>query len=100
MIRGGALPRLAECRHCHEPIRFVRMPSGRNMPVNPQPTKTASYGHVAAALRGYTLTGYVITADRREGDPRFPYRFTPHYSTCEAKKKHPTPSPAPDPALF
>lgn len=100
-IREGVLPRLAECRDCAEPIRFVQMlSSGRNMPVNPQPTKDARYGSVAASLRAGGLIGYVISADRREGDPRYPYRFTPHYVTCEAKKKATPPIPAPDAPLF
>lgn len=96
----GTLPKLAECRDCAEPIRFVRMPSGRNMPVNPNPGHDTRHGLVAAGLRAHTLTGYVITADRLGGDPRYPYRFTPHYVTCEAKKKHTPPTPAPDPGLF
>lgn len=103
MIRGANLPRLAECRDCAEPIRFVRMATtGRNMPVNPAPITDGTTNHtgVAAGLRGNTLHGYVITPDRLAGDPRFPYRFTPHYATCEAKKSKPTPKPVEDPALF
>ncbi len=95
-----SLPKLAECRDCAEPIRFVQMPSGRNMPVNPAPIHESRYGLVAAGLRRFTLSGYVISGDRREGDPRYPYRFTPHYVTCAAKQKHTPPTPAPDAPLF
>lgn len=96
MIPGAALPRLAECRDCQEPIRFVLMPSGRNMPINPKPSRD---GTVAARLRRNTLDGYVITADRPAGDLRYPYRFTPHYVTCSERTTPPTPEPA-DKPLF
>jgi hypothetical protein len=99
MIPGATLPRLAECRDCHEPIRFVKMETtGRNMPVNPLTNKSNNPGAVAASLRGSTMVGYVITLER-PGDLRYPHRFTPHYATC---RKHSTapPTPAADTPLF
>lgn len=100
------LPRLGECRDCHDPIRFVKLDTGRLMPVNPKPGAT---GSVCARLviaplgsvEGKELRGYVIAKDR-PADPTWPYRFVPHPATCPERKpsKPTTPTPAPDPALF
>lgn len=94
------LPRLAECRECTAPIRFVRMDqTGRPMPVDPAPSP--EHGTIAARLRatpkGRALEGYVISSDRH-GAPTHPYRFVPHYATCEARKPAPKkPVPAEEP---
>lgn len=98
--RRDGLPRLSECRDCHDPIRFVRMPSGKSMPVNPSPNPTS--GTVAARLMGGVLVGFVITTDRRPG-PLDSLRFVPHASTCEERTRttsSTTPTPAADVPLF
>jgi hypothetical protein len=103
MMPGSSLPKLAECRDCHEPIRFVRMAdTGRALPVNPQPDpQITGHGTVAARLAGGQLVGFVTTRDRLAGYTH-PYRFRPHFATCEARaKKKSTPTPSePDQALF
>lgn len=100
------LPPLAECRDCHEPIRFVTMPPGpngtppRRMPVNPKPNDTGTV--VTQRQRGplgITLAGYVVSKRRRQ-EAAYPLRFTPHHATCEAHQGAPTPEREPDPALF
>lgn len=97
--KGTGLPPLAECRSCHDPIRFVRMDeSGRAMPVNPAP-HTDGTGNVAARLRAGSLTGFVISKDRLPG-PGEAYRFTAHYATCEAERPKTTPAAEPPPSLF
>lgn len=105
MTAGGDLPRLSECRVCHDPIRFVQLDSGKAMPVNPKPNHD---GNVCARLvmaissahHGKELRGYVVTAARKP-DPTW-LRFTPHYATCSDRPRaaDPKPAPAPDPALF
>lgn len=89
---------LAECRGCHLPIRFVRLDTGKALPVNPRPNDA---GNVAARIQGGRLTGFVISRDHRPG-PLDPFRFMPHHATCEAlaKKKPSTPPTEPEPALF
>lgn len=94
------LPRLSECRDCRLPIRFVRMPSGKAMPVNPLPDR--EHGSVAAHLMGGALVGFVITPDRRPG-PLDPFRFVPHAASCEERTRSTsstTPTPAADEPLF
>ncbi len=94
------LPRPSECRNCQDPIRFVKLNTGSALPVNPKPGET---GNVAAGLYQGRLVGYVLSA---ENGPRasHPYRFVPHYATCEhelARKRKPTaPAVEPDPSLF
>lgn len=88
--------RLGECRDCAEPIRFVRLPTGRLIPVNPR-ENTA--GNVAASLSGTDLVGFVISKDHRPG-PLTPYRFMPHVVTCSERKPSTQPTTPADPALF
>ncbi len=94
--RGPKLPKMSDCRGCHEPIRFVKLDTGKALPVNPQPDPR---GNVAAHLAGGSLHGFVISRDRLPG-ARDPFRFVPHYATCEDVKKPPKRDPAPDPYLF
>lgn len=96
-VRAATLRRvrLGECRDCGDPIRFVRLPTGRLMPVNPR-ENTA--GNVAASISGNDLVGFVIAKDHRPG-PLTPYRFMPHAATCPEKKPSKPPT-EPDPALF
>lgn len=90
------LPRPSDCRECGEPIRFVRLNTGKAMPVNPLPTPE---GNVAARLAAGRLTGFVISRDRLPG-PLDPYRFRAHYATCTVHHRPAKPKPAPDPVLF
>lgn len=101
------LPRLAECRSCHDPIRFVRMrDTGRALPVNPRP---GADGNVSAHLVAGQLVGHVLSANRPPS-PIDTYRFIAHYATCSAARPEgpaaePTTTPAaaePDaaPGLF
>lgn len=86
---------LAECRDCHDPIRFVRLNTGSLIPVNPRENPA---GNVAASITGMGLVGFVISKDHRPG-PLTPYRFMPHAATCSERTPSNPPTPA-DPALF
>lgn len=81
------LPRPGECRSCAEPIRWVRMPSGKAMPVNPMPLprdddRGDQVGTVAAHKIAGKLYGFVISAERAADRMADPLRFTPHWATC------------------
>lgn len=95
-MSGPKLPRLSECRACHDPIRFVKLATGKALPVNPQPDPR---GNVAAHLAGGQLVGFVISRDRLPG-ARDPFRFVPHYATCEDAKKPAKPPPEPEAQLW
>lgn len=95
----SGLPRLSECRDCHDPIRFVRMTAtGKSLPVNPSPNPD---GNVAARLLAGQLVGFVISQDNRPG-PLDRHRFIAHHATCEAIKRKPksTQPAAADAPLF
>lgn len=93
---GTKLPRPSECKECHDPIRFVKLDTGKALPVNPQPNPE---GNVAAHLAGGRLVGFVISRDHRPG-PLDSFRFTVHHATCEAIERRTKPKPEPHPALF
>ena len=82
---------MSSCRDCRATIRFVRLESGKSMPVNPTPDPT---GTVAVDWQGTELVGYVLS----KTDPLRPgYRlYRAHRADCHPTKPR-TPSPA---ALF
>lgn len=88
----GRLPRPSECRACHEPIRFVKLDTGSIIPVNPRPAP--DNGNVAAQLVGGRLIGHVIAHDKPARAAQ-PFRFRPHFATCENLPARQQSDPAP-----
>jgi hypothetical protein len=74
---------MSTCRVCHATIKFVRLDSGRPIPVDPIPTPDDK-GNVAAKLVGSTLEGYVISAAKPLLDDYQTYR--PHFASCKPNK--------------
>ena len=75
------------CRYCHGTIIFVRLDSGKPIPVEPIPSPDK--GNVAAQrLPSGRLTGYVISRDKplREGFER----YLPHQANCKPDKPRAT----------
>lgn len=97
-IRAAELRRvrMGECRDCAMPIRFVRLDTGRLIPVDPRPFHA---GNVAASISGNTLVGFVMSKEHRPG-PLTPFRFMPHAATCSERPKTSKPTTPDDPALF
>lgn len=74
IIRGDMIP----CRACRATVLWVRMPSGKVMPVDPEPDDD---GNVAAMRDGRGVwIGHVLAA----GERTLPYekRFMTHFATC------------------
>lgn len=97
MSRGRR--RLAECRACTLPIRFVTLTSGKKMPVNPKPNDR---GNVATRLIAGELHGRVVGPRSKPADHR-EVLYMAHFATCDGRpKKQPTKAPAvePEPSLF
>lgn len=83
------------CRDCHATIKFVRLDTGRLIPVEPIPN---TRGNVAAAKRpGGRLIGYVIS-EKRPLEPGFA-SYVPHFADCKQARRPKTPTPRP-PSLF
>lgn len=83
-VRGAT----SRCRACPAEVLWVRMPSGRVMPVDPVPDDE---GNVAAMRDGHGVwLGHVLKADERAR----PYekRFMPHFATCKPSPVRAVPS--------
>lgn len=72
---------MSACRYCHATIRFVRLDTGKAIPVNPQPDNT---GTVAADWQGTTLVGYVTSRTKPLRDGYRLYRA--HRADCHPDK--------------
>jgi hypothetical protein len=71
------------CDRCFATIRFVRLDTGKPIPVDPIPTADDK-GNVAAHLEGKTLVGFVIS---REKPLQAGYRtYRPHFASCKPDK--------------
>lgn len=80
------------CRSCSATLRWVRMESGKGMPVDPVPTPLT--GNVAARLVGTRyVAGYVVTAKNplRSGFTL----FTAHWVSCDMKPRSKAPKTPP-----
>ena len=67
------------CRTCSQTIKFVRLDTGKAIPVEPLPHPG---GNVAAKKVGGTLVGYVLALDK----PLQPGhdQYQPHFAICKA----------------
>ncbi|GAA0189681.1 hypothetical protein GCM10008944_01370 [Cytobacillus oceanisediminis] len=69
---------MSRARCCRRPVKYVLLPTGKRMPVDPVPDED---GNVAARLVGRQLTGHVLR--RGEDVPDGWQRFMPHQALCE-----------------
>lgn len=88
---------MSKCRDCSVGIKFVRMPKGKLMPIDPVPDED---GNVVARLVGGSLAGHVLT--KGEEVPDGWTRFMPHAATCAVRNRsrRGAPSPRQAPSLF
>lgn len=70
------------CHDCHAQIRFVRLDTGRPIPIDPIPYPDK--GNVAAKPQGTTLVGYVISKAKplKAGYET----YMPHRASCRPDK--------------
>jgi hypothetical protein len=73
---------VSTCRFCFATIKFVRLDSGKPIPVDPIPFPDR--GNVAARLVGHTLEGYVIS-QAKPLKPGF-QTYVPHKAACKPEK--------------
>lgn len=89
---------MAVCSTCAASLVFVRMESGKLMPVNgPTPQGTVAARKVA----GRYQQGYIVTKERPLAAGFVPLQ--PHWATCdktEAHRKRPTKKTPAGPSLF
>lgn len=70
---------MTKCRKCGAEIEFVRMKSGKHMPVDPgkKPVRLGG-SEIYITPDGETLRGHKPLA----GEPTDDYLYTPHWATC------------------
>lgn len=85
-------PRLAECRACRLPIRFVKLGNGKALPVNPQPNPA---GNVACKTIAGQLHGRVV-GPRSRPPMAGEEVYLAHFATCTHYTRPTKPRP-PDP---
>ena len=68
---------VAFCRHCGEPIRWVRTSHGHPMPLDPAPDPD---GNVVITLGAAIVTSQPLP---------FAPRFMPHAATCTGSQREP-----------
>lgn len=73
---------MSQCRFCYATVKWVRLDSGRPIPVEPIPFPDR--GNVAARLVGHTLQGYVMSRDKPL-QPEYD-RYVPHKASCNPEK--------------
>lgn len=72
---------MSSCRFCEARILFVRLDTGKAIPVNPIPDPG---GNVAADWQGTALVGFVLSREKplREGF----HTYRPHKADCHPDK--------------
>ncbi|MBE6972551.1 MAG: hypothetical protein E7440_01530 [Ruminococcaceae bacterium] len=73
---------MSRCKGCGAEIDWVRMKSGKSMPVDPEPVFVAEGGNqVFITDEGDTITG--TATESKTGE----VAFVPHWATCPAYKQ-------------
>lgn len=72
---------MSACKHCHGTVKWVEMPSGRLLPVDPIPSE---FGRVLAKRVGKKLVGYVESQDR-PAEPGYT-RYVAHRAACHPER--------------
>ena len=72
---------MSRCKGCGAEIDWVRMKSGKSMPVDPEPVFVAEGGkEIFITDEGDTITG--TATESKTGE----VAFVPHWATCPASK--------------
>lgn len=73
---------MSRCKGCGAEIDWVRMKSGKSMPVDPEPVFVAEGGNqVFITDEGDTITGTATESKTEE------VAFVPHWATCPTYKQ-------------
>lgn len=74
---------MSTCRGCGATIEWVRMKSGKAMPVDPEPVFVEEEGsQVFVTDEGDTITGWRAWPQTPEEKARMTVAYIPHWSTC------------------
>lgn len=74
---------MSTCRGCGATIEWIRMKSGKAMPVDPEPVFVEEGGsQVFVTDEGDTITGRPINPEPTEDKASLAVAFVPHWATC------------------
>lgn len=74
---------MSTCRGCGATIEWIRMKSGKSMPVDPEPVFVEEEGsQVFVTDEGDTITGRQVWPTTPEEKARLTVAYVPHWSTC------------------
>lgn len=73
----------AECRYCHETIAWVKTRQGKNMPIDPEPSKEGTL-----IIQGEDTDRPLALKMSREARSRYSGPlWVCHFDSCEARKR-------------
>lgn len=76
---------MSTCRGCGSTIDWIRMKSGKSMPVDPEPVFVEEEGSKTFVTdEGDTVTGQIVWPETKEEKARLTVAFVPHWATCPA----------------
>ena len=79
---------MSTCRGCGSTIEWVRMKSGKAMPVDPEPVFVEEGGsQVFVTDEGDTITGGIAWPETPEEKARMTVAYVPHWATCPAARQ-------------
>lgn len=79
---------MSTCRGCGRTIEWIRMRSGKMMPVDPDPVFVDEGGsQVFVTDEGDTITGRQINPEPTEDKASLTVAFIPHWATCPEAKR-------------
>lgn len=74
---------MSTCKGCGRSIDWIRMKSGKSMPVDPEPVYIVEEGsQVFITDEGETITGQLAVPATQEEMGRLFVAFIPHWKTC------------------
>lgn len=74
---------MSTCRGCGATIEWIRMKSGKAMPVDPEPVFVEEGGsQVFVTDEGDTITGRQVWPTTQEEKARLTVAYVPHWATC------------------
>lgn len=78
---------ICQCRSCGQRIRFIRMKSGKSMPVNERFVnyKLAPEGKDRVVTPNGEVVSYIVGVNVMEADG---YGYVSHFATCPSANQH------------
>lgn len=85
---AAVLPVTGKCNRCSAPLAWVKTVYGRNLPLNPEPSRSPNQGNFGLCQDGVAI--FVRDCARRaafseDGTSEFPI-YVAHFATCPKRR--------------